>query len=165
LGLSFPLISDSFPGADVLHQHFEQHAEEPLVISPKRADEGRVADVRKQARSVYKSSVAESLTGNQVEDAGIATAATEADITNDNDLRGDWNVIIPMFQLQVSDDAPINGRWSVGDVAFVSRNQLPSGFNNTPRKIANGKIVRDWEFACKDVTHDYEQRTDNPKAE
>jgi hypothetical protein len=50
-------------------------------------------------------------------------------------------VIVPMFQLEVSDAAPINGRWNVGDVSFVSRAQLivtlnPPTLTNIPRAYA-----------------------------
>jgi hypothetical protein len=35
-----------------------------------------------------------------------------------------------MFQLEVSDAAPINGRWNVGDVSFVSRARLIATLNS-----------------------------------
>lgn len=57
-------------------------------------------------------------------------------------------VIVPMFQLEVSDAPPINGRWNVGDVSFVSRAQLIAALNppqltNIPRPGVFQKITGD----------------------
>jgi len=40
---------------------------------------------------------------------------------NPNDVQGTWLVIVPMFQLEVSDAAPINGKWNLVTFSFVSR--------------------------------------------
>jgi hypothetical protein len=43
---------------------------------------------------------------------------------NPNETQSRWLVIVPMIQLRISDAPPINGRWSVRDVTFLSENAL-----------------------------------------
>jgi hypothetical protein len=47
-------------------------------------------------------------------------------MTDPDELDADWIIIVPMIQLIISNDAPINGEWSVGDVTFHSKESLES---------------------------------------
>ncbi len=139
-------LEHEFPGALVISEHFQQSAEEPIVIAPPGTQSQIVADARSKARLAYDG-VARSLviapsppSSSGPNPPGNPLPATPPQPTvNPNDVQGTWLVIVPMFQLEVSDDTPINGRWNVGDVSFVSRAQLiatlnPPTLTNIPRQ-------------------------------
>ena len=129
-------LEHEFPGALVVSEHFQQSAEEPIVIAPPGTQSQVVADAQSKARLAYDGA-ANSLViappppgpsgPNTPRNPPPATPPQRT--VNPNDIQGTWQVIVPMFQLEVSDAAPINGRWNVGDVSFVSRHQLIATLN------------------------------------
>lgn len=148
-------LEHEFPGALVVSEQFQQSAEEPIVIAPLGTQRQVVADAQRKARSAYdgvaSSQVIASPSAGPIgrNPPGNPRPATPNHPTvNANDVHGTWLIIVPMFQLEVSDAAPINGRWNVGDVSFVSRAQLiatlnPPTLTNIPRPEVFHRITGD----------------------
>jgi len=129
-------LEREFPGALVVSEHFQQSAEEPVVIAPHGTQNQVVTDAQTRARLAYDGAARSLVIAppplGQIgsNPPGNPPPATPTQPTvNPNDIQGTWLVIVPMFQLDVSDAAPINGRWNVGDVSFVSRAQLIATLN------------------------------------
>ncbi len=59
--------------------------------------------------------------------------------TNSNQAHSRWLIIVPMVQLRISDESPINGRWVVRDVTFHSEASLRDYLQppNIPQDIAD----------------------------
>ncbi|WP_088255568.1 hypothetical protein [Fimbriiglobus ruber] len=138
-------LLQAFPGAHVLRQQYQRSAEEPFVLPPVGADAQRVGDVEARVRAAYDDAARSLVTAPRRQPP---TSPDVAEPANANDVQGTWLVIVPMFQLEVSDDPPVNGRWDVGDVAFVSRAKLatilqPPTLTNLPRPNAWEKITGD----------------------
>lgn len=157
-----------FPGAQVISEHFQQSAEEPIVLPPSGTQDQAITDARARARSTCDRAARALVIAGQPPGTG-GTAAPGNSVpaippeavatpTNVNDIHGTWMVIVPMFQLEVSDAPPINGRWNVGDVSFVSRDRLaailnPPTLTNIPRQAAWQRITgEDNSFAIITLT-------------
>ena len=148
-------LKDEFPGALVVSEHFHESAEEPIVIAPSGTDSQIVADVRNKARLAYDQAARSVVTASPLRGQVGSNAPGNPPpviptqpVVKPNDVQGTWMVIVPMFQLEVSDDAPINGRWNIGDVSFVSRAQLIATLNqptltNIPRQEVFQRITGD----------------------
>lgn len=147
-----------FPGAKVVPEHFVQHAEEPIVVPPPGTQDQTIADAQTKARLTYDTAARALVTARQPS-GELGTAAPGSTLpatlsepvatpTNVDDNHGIWMVIVPMFQLEISDDPPINGRWDVGEVSFVSRAQLAATLNpptltNLPRQSVWKRITEE----------------------
>jgi hypothetical protein len=148
------VLEREFPGARVISEHFHQSAEEPIVIPPLGTQEPALADARIKARLAYDGAARSLLTARPPGTTGsnpsgnTPTAATSQPAVSANDVQGTWMVIVPIFQLEISDAAPINGRWDVGDVSFVSRAQLtatlkPPTLSSIPHPAVFQKITEE----------------------
>lgn len=148
-------LEHEFPGALVVSEHFQRSAGEPIVIAPPGTQGQVVAEAQSKARLAYDTAARSLVIAppppgpSGPNPPGNPPPATPPQPTvNPNDVQGTWLVIVPMFQLEVSDAAPINGRWNVGDVSFVSRAQLiatlnPPTLTNIPRPEVFQRITGD----------------------
>jgi hypothetical protein len=159
-------ISAALPGSVVKVDLFQENADEPFVIAPTESPEGEVERVRLLAKTAYEETA---------RSVFIATPAVPSAPTNNpprtpppvvdetarvdaNTIAANWLIIVPMFHLEISDNAPIYGQWKVGDVTFLSRQQLaatlrPPTLTNDPSPYVWQKIVdKDSSFATISLT-------------
>lgn len=119
-------IVREFPGCRVVFQTFDRHADDPITIPPEGKDEAEVQSFRERLKDAYDSALG---FNRPMPPAADPSDILDSVATAAQDIQGDWLVIVPMFQLGVSDDSPINGCWSVGDIDFLSVGQLAQRFD------------------------------------
>lgn len=138
-------VTSEFPGCRLVFQTFDRHADDPIAIPPDGIDEAEIQSFRARLRNAYD----RALGLNQL----TPPAAGRADTSNSEaqhaqNIQGEWLVVVPMFQLDVSDDPPINGCWSVGDIEFLSVKQLSRRFQKRPSPPIWDRLVEnDVSFA------------------
>ncbi|EMI15700.1 hypothetical protein RMSM_07380 [Rhodopirellula maiorica SM1] len=128
------------PGCHTEFQTFQRNADDPIVLQLDGAGEAEFNLVRDRARNAYDSAlgITSSKPGLDVEPINSSAAIGAPD---PQDISGDWMVIVPVFQLKISDDQPINGCWTVGDVDFLSLRELGARFPNRPAPVVWDRIV------------------------
>ena len=144
-------LVESFPGAQIVQDNFIQHIDEPFILPPKEIQPELVGDAKLKAINIYSQAGSDVLSLPKTlpaEIAGKSPPILPAASTDPNSVQGSWIVIVPMFQLEVSDQAPINGRWEVGDVSFVSRNQLAALL--TPPLVPRVPLPGVWQQISND---------------
>lgn len=68
-------------------------------------------------------------------------------------LSSDWQVVVPVSQLSLEDDLPINGRWEVGDTTFYSRRSAerllrpPNTGGDLSEQVRSWTFGNEWAFA------------------
>ncbi|WP_430453409.1 hypothetical protein [Rhodopirellula europaea] len=136
-------VTQEFPGCQLVFQTFTRNADDPIALPPSGTSEEQVQSVRERLRDTYDRAIGV----NRITPAGDAGSEgmpePESSTSKAEDILGDWLVIVPMFQLEISDEAPINGCWSVGEVDFLSVQELGRRFSTRPSPPIWDRLVRD----------------------